>query len=278
MDVNILNYQNMFQNIKKVFYIQPKNKSNIYIYKITNLKNNKCYIGKTHNIENRVSQYINNYINNTRKTRKIHRAFGKYNIINFRMEVIDIADDDEGVQKEIYYIKKYNSVENGYNDNYSSCYHKKKTRHGNYGKLHTPETKARKSKFIAAVNITENKIVFSSGMKLFADYINSTKDIVSHAYNRCGSVYGYYIVSINPNDSEKQLCHINKLMNKKSKQKKMQNKCLSFLFSYQLVFETLEKEILKSDYKYIVITQSDEDEKYKKADMNIVYDYYKISR
>lgn len=78
------------------------------IYKITNLVNNKIYIGKDTTSD---PKYFGSGL-------LINRAFDKYGKDNFLKEVIDITEDyDELSMKEIYWISYYNSTDReiGYN-------------------------------------------------------------------------------------------------------------------------------------------------------------------
>ena len=88
------------------------------IYKITNLINNKIYIGKTKkDIETRFKEHLQNAINNCQYN--LSKAIRKYGIDNFNIEMIDTAESDEELnQKEIFYIHKFNSLLNGYNMTY----------------------------------------------------------------------------------------------------------------------------------------------------------------
>jgi hypothetical protein len=86
------------------------NKKNIImqIYKITNLVNNKIYIGKDTTSD---PNYFGSGL-------LINRSLTKYGKENFIKEIIDTTDDyDELSKKEIYWIEKYNSthLEIGYN-------------------------------------------------------------------------------------------------------------------------------------------------------------------
>jgi hypothetical protein len=279
MTLDNIQYSSIRKKIKDNFFINYDKipKSYIYIYKITNMTSDKSYIGKTHNIKNRLSQYILWYI------KKIPKRFIIENMINdgiekYRMEIIDTADtDEEGINKEVFYINKFDCVKNGYNRNNLSTYQKHKYRNGNYGHKHTAETKTKKSKFIAAVNLCTNEIILSTGMKLLGDYLGGIpKDLISHAKNRCGSIYNFYIISIDPDDNLKQLHHIQKLLNKKSKQQKLINKCNDFMYALKVVDDTLKNELLNSEFKYSVITQSNNEDGYDKIGMNIVYEYFKL--
>ena len=90
-----------------------------YIYKITNMQNNKIYVGKTTTcIRDRFSKHV--YEANTPNTKGysfiLHKAMRKYGIENFQIEQIEDVDNDLINEREIYWIKFYNSmIPNGYN-------------------------------------------------------------------------------------------------------------------------------------------------------------------
>ena len=89
----------------------------MWIYKITNIQNNKVYIGQTiPPIEQRFKRHLNDALNNILDTH-FARAIRKYGKENFIIEQIDEAQtQDELNQKEQYCIRYYNSVEEGYNE------------------------------------------------------------------------------------------------------------------------------------------------------------------
>ena len=84
----------------------------IGIYKITNLKNQKVYIGQSVNIQRRWTQH-----KNSDKDYPLYNDFKKYGIDNFSFEVIKQCDKKELNQFEQLYIKQYNSTNEkfGYN-------------------------------------------------------------------------------------------------------------------------------------------------------------------
>lgn len=105
------------------------------IYKITNKQNNKIYIGQTiRKLEERFARHKNDALNNILDTH-FARAIRYYGPESFEAEIIDVADtQDELNKKEQYWIKYYNSIEDGYNetDAISKC-------GGNTYKNKTPE-------------------------------------------------------------------------------------------------------------------------------------------
>lgn len=89
----------------------------MWIYKITNIQNNKVYIGQTiRPIQDRFNRHINDAINNILDTH-FARAIRKYGKDNFIIEEIDVAkNQDELNLKEQYWIRYYQAVEKGYNE------------------------------------------------------------------------------------------------------------------------------------------------------------------
>ena len=87
------------------------------IYKITNKINGKVYIGQSiRPVEYRFHRHINDAMHNILDTH-FARAIRKYGPDQWQLEVIDIATtQDELNQKEKYWIRYYNSVEEGYNE------------------------------------------------------------------------------------------------------------------------------------------------------------------
>jgi group I intron endonuclease len=85
------------------------------IYKITNKINAKSYIGKTKlSVEERFKQHKKESNKERCKHRPLYKAINKYGIENFKFELLEETDSPE--EKEIYYIKKYNTYgKTGYN-------------------------------------------------------------------------------------------------------------------------------------------------------------------
>lgn len=84
-----------------------------FIYKITNLINGKIYIGQTRRtIKIRWQEHLK-----SKDNCPIHIAMQKYGIENFKVEEIEECDNTLLNQKEIEYIKQYNSYDSsvGYN-------------------------------------------------------------------------------------------------------------------------------------------------------------------
>lgn len=85
-----------------------------YIYKITNDINNKVYIGKTsRSIDKRWKEHLRDRKREKYKRRRLYSEMNTYGVDHFHIEQIEETDNPE--EREIYWIKYYNSTENGYN-------------------------------------------------------------------------------------------------------------------------------------------------------------------
>lgn len=88
----------------------------IGIYKITNIINNKVYIGQSIDIERRIKEHIRGLNGGYAHNPHFQNSWNKYGEDNFKFEVLEVVDDTNKLDDlEIYYIDKYNSKNNGYN-------------------------------------------------------------------------------------------------------------------------------------------------------------------
>lgn len=88
-----------------------------YIYYIKNKINNKYYIGETKNFKNRISDHFScGLLPNHRKQKyPLYQDILKYGKESFEYDILEEVNEDESIDKEEYYIKKYDSYYNGYN-------------------------------------------------------------------------------------------------------------------------------------------------------------------
>jgi group I intron endonuclease len=98
----------------------------IGIYKFTNKINNKSYIGQSVNIANRVQDHFYrafyNYHTNREYDKAFYRALRKYGKENFNFEILEECSKEDLNEREKYWIKYYNSYENGYNETIGGDY------------------------------------------------------------------------------------------------------------------------------------------------------------
>lgn len=88
------------------------------IYKITNKVNGHSYIGQSVDIEKRWKSHKKRAYCSTGKEyeKALYRAIRKYGLDNFKFEVLEECPKEKMNDLEVYYISKYNSYSNGYNE------------------------------------------------------------------------------------------------------------------------------------------------------------------
>lgn len=96
--------------------LTENNKLSIGVYKITNLINNKVYVGSTlSSFKERFRQHRKYLRGNYHHSSKLQNAWNKYGGDNFTFDVIEITDNLTTRIRESYWIEYFNSFKNGYN-------------------------------------------------------------------------------------------------------------------------------------------------------------------
>ena len=86
------------------------------IYKITNINTNKCYIGKSTKVRQRLIDHIKGAIGiSSISDQKIHTAMRNEGIWNWQFEKICDCEKEKLSEMEKYYINFFNAQEYGYN-------------------------------------------------------------------------------------------------------------------------------------------------------------------
>ena len=171
------------------------------IYKVTNIINNKIYIGMTTNKLN-IRKAAHYSCLKKNKLGKFHKALLKYPKEIFQWEQIDTADTIEELkQKEIYWVENYNSYKKGYNstlggDNNAMLgkHHSKETKqkislwgkeNGAFkGKHHSIETKEKLRK-IFLLPYNETKEMFEKENYIVITQENAYQDLSHKIKVRC---------------------------------------------------------------------------------------------
>ena len=115
----------LYKLIYDIFYKKPLNdminrvlqgKEFCGIYRITNLKTNEAYIGKSTNIKTRWQNHCKTAIGLDGMARtKIHSAMKEYGIDNFSFEVLEKCTKETYSEREKYWINFYETNVYGYN-------------------------------------------------------------------------------------------------------------------------------------------------------------------
>lgn len=89
------------------------------IYKITNLSNGKCYIGRSVDVGNRITQHIKASVGfSSIAAQEIHRVILDCGLNNWSFELIKISENEiENKRDERYFIEYYKSDVYGWNKN-----------------------------------------------------------------------------------------------------------------------------------------------------------------
>jgi len=86
------------------------------IYLITNLVNDRVYIGQTIKpIEDRFKEHVSESRMMRIKTMPLYHAINKYGVKNFKILLLEKVNKDKMDEREKHYINKYNSFNYGYN-------------------------------------------------------------------------------------------------------------------------------------------------------------------
>lgn len=237
-----------------------------YIYVIENISDGKKYVGKTTNIKTRPSDYIREYINNNKRSKRcINVAMIEEGIDKFRMYPIAKYDDHViGTLLERHFMLKLNTLDpkHGYNATGNTSIRNNGARNIN-GTKHTAEMKFSKSKFMAAYNSDEKKIIFSSGLKLFADHIGSTKDYIKNIARRQSLSNGYFVIYLKPEDMKMQLDAVTERMDAYGKResrvhKEYLERPKLFLDACNKVSQVILSKEIPEDFEVICIMQDSE--------------------
>ena len=90
----------------------------IGVYKITNMVNNKAYIGISVDILHRWRTHCNTYRLSREFDKSLYKAMRKYGITKFSFEIIELCEEEQLHDREVYWINKFNTYYDGYNETF----------------------------------------------------------------------------------------------------------------------------------------------------------------
>lgn len=86
------------------------------IYKITNDKNKKAYIGRSTSVRKRLTDHIKSAVGiSTIADQRVHQAMREEGLWNFTFELIEECDKDKLNEREKFYIQFFSTEQLGYN-------------------------------------------------------------------------------------------------------------------------------------------------------------------
>ena len=80
------------------------NKNTSCIYKITNIINNKHYVGSTKALYFRIKKHINLLTNGKHTNKYLQRSWNKYGENNFKIEIVELCKEEDLRVREQYYL------------------------------------------------------------------------------------------------------------------------------------------------------------------------------
>lgn len=84
------------------------------IYIIRNTIDDRVYIGECKNFYKRYGRHLSQLCNNKHFNKKLQSFVNKYGIESLTFDILEIVDENR-IDREIYYIKKFNSIDDGFN-------------------------------------------------------------------------------------------------------------------------------------------------------------------
>lgn len=167
-----------------------------FVYKITNIKNNKIYIGKTNDLEKRWYNHVYDALVKNEQT-YFYNAIRKYGANIFKIEIIEECDSEIlALDKEKYWIATFNCRDRkiGYNMTDGGD--------GVSGLIHTEKSKDKQRQKMLGRKLTEeHKIKISIGNK-GKTQTEVTKQKISQANS--GENNGMYGKTVSDETREKQ--------------------------------------------------------------------------
>lgn len=185
-----------------------------YIYCIENLKNHKKYIGSTYSnwtgvpetntivqLRKRASDYLYEYnmimknknlTTASRFNRPIIQAMVAEGFNNFIMYPMAETTKFDHNEKEKYFINFFDTIKNGYNIVRGGASNNR------IGTKLMAKDKLLRSEGVICIHVNNKKILFSDSMKLFGDYMNSSKDMIKNSVRKGRPYKGWFIFYINP--------------------------------------------------------------------------------
>jgi group I intron endonuclease len=112
------------------------------IYQIQNKINNKIYIGSTNNVRKRWNNHRSKLNNGKHENQYLQLAWQKYGQEAFEFTIVEEVNDNNRIEREIYYLNEKKSYERdiGYNFDKNPT-DKSGINNSFYGKQHSEETK-----------------------------------------------------------------------------------------------------------------------------------------
>jgi len=245
---------------------------NCGIYEIINTINNKRYIGKSKDIDNRWKQHINLLSKNKHHSIKLQRAWNKYGNDSFEFNILEITNQDKLPALEKSYIEKLDSFKNGYNMVLENSEYKTKRKVYEFQEQHQEELEKFLNMFIPIIEIIDNPIESLSYGSL--NFKLSKAKTYARTYKICGLILKVYEDLSEIKGIDYHLSYINFLNNtfnyklyKREKKHRNIRKNINFM-----IFELLYQIYINKELRYTLCCIPNIEEVLLKLGNNIFID------
>lgn len=248
----------------------------IGIYKIRNKTNNKVYIGQSVNVESRLKKHFYLLKNNIHENRYLQNSFNK-NPEEFDYEIIEMCKIEKLNEKEVQWIKEFNSLDQEFGFNLASggdsnFYHSEST----LNKMIESSRMVNASLSVDEVRRIKMCICMNMAIDEIAELFNTEKSIVYKIKEGNASNYGWVSSFLNSKMNEpkedwyrKNISVVIECIENKLSAREATKKCgfgydkvLSIYKSYDIF--SIKKDFIKNRNQKIV---SDFDNGFKKKEI-----------
>lgn len=151
------------------------------IYKITNIVNNKCYIGSSINIESRKYKHFWMLSKNTHDNLYLQNSFNKHGYGNFVFDVIEECSERELIDKENYYIKEYKSNDLLFGFNLSLVNEFRRNKYNDYVKISLSKFNLKKNNNFTKYSLTN---IMTDEIFIFDTLVEGANYLISNGFSK----------------------------------------------------------------------------------------------
>lgn len=193
------------------------------IYTFRNKINNKYYVGQAIKLRKRLLDHFNNYLSDRYSNLPIYRAFKKYGIENFELNILDTFTNalsfetkDKLDELEKFYIIKFNSYGiTGYNATKGGdagvlgLKHSEDTkkRISNYNKLKQEAQCSNIENWVKALNIEDRSIIIAISRKHLSNILNISNAVIRKCLTGKQKIASEKYIILNYLDSFKDIIY-----------------------------------------------------------------------
>ena len=214
------------------------------IYRIYNTETEKNYIGSTNNLRRRIKKHRDELSSGKHSNKHLQNAYNKYSRESFDVFIEEIVDVENLIERETYYIEKYNSFNEHYG--YNLCAPGKFPKHTKESKKKLED--ASKARILPVIAINKDTGEFFKefeSVSSAAEYFNTSSSNISRT---CKGVINYMknhiFVYKNEYDVEKNYIYVKdkKVISEETRSKMISSNSKSIpVYKYSLLGEFYQK-------------------------------------